>query len=189
MIDYLTLMLINMVGGLVLLAWYVFRGLDDTDQKRWVAGFGIAGLIALTTGFHMSFTWPISGSYNIPYGEFSVFLGFLFLGAALSLALGWDPKLLGLYAFFPGLASVLMGFRFIDLGLSKAPLMSGIGFILTGLGGVCSLPVLHWRHNRALRIIGALVLLAAAAVWAVTGYKAYWGHMESFAKWVPLTAR
>ncbi|MBC7240963.1 MAG: DUF981 domain-containing protein [Anaerolineae bacterium] len=189
MVDYLTLMLINMVGGLVLLAWYVFRGLDDADQKRWVAGFGISGLIALISGFHMSFTWPISGSYNIPYGEFSVFLGFLLFGAALSLALNWDLKLLGLYAFFPGLASVLMGFRFMNLGLSKEPVLAGIGFILTGLGGVFALPTLHWRHNRVLRTLGALVLLVAALIWALTGYNAYWGHMESFANWVPLTAR
>jgi putative membrane protein len=182
-------MLINMVSGLVLLAWFVFRGLDDADQKRWVAGFGISGLIALISGFHMSFTWPLSGSYNIPYGEFSVFLGFLLFGAALSLVLNWDLKLLGLYAFFPGLASVLMGIRFIDLGLTKQPVLSGIGLILTGLGGVFALPTLHWRHNRALRTIGALVLLAAAIIWAFTGYNAYWGHMAGFAKWVPLTAR
>lgn len=189
MIDYRTLMLVNMAAGLFLLALYVFRGFDDADQKRWGAGFGVSGLIALITSFRMSFTWPISGSYNIPYGEFSVFLGFLLFGAALSLALGWDLKLLGLYAFFPGLASVLMGFRFIDLGLPKAPLVSGIGFILTGLGGIFAMPTLHWRQNRVVRVIGALVLLAAAGIWAFTGYNTYWGHMANFAKWVPLTAR
>lgn len=189
MTDYLTLMLINMTAGLVLLAGYVFRGMDDADQKRWVAGFGISGLMALITGLHMSLTWPIAGSYNIPYGEFSVFLGFLLFGAALSLALGWNLKLLGVYAFFPGVASVLMGFRFITMGLSKEPVLTGIGFILTGLGGVFALPALHWRHNRTIRVVGALVLLAAAAIWALTGYGAYWEHMQSFANWVPLTAR
>jgi putative membrane protein len=26
-------------------------------------------------------------------------------------------------------------------------------------------------------------------IWAFTGYLAYWEHLESFSKWVPLTMR
>jgi putative membrane protein len=188
LIDYLTLLLVNMAAGLVLLAWYIFRGLEGADQKRWIAPFAIVGLIAATAGFAMTFTWPLPGSYNIPYGELSVFIGFLFLGAALSLALGSRLIPVGLYAFFPGLAAVLVGVRFIGLGLSEQPLLAGVGFILTGLGGVFALPTLYWRNNKGLRVIGALVLLGAAAIWGVTGYGAYWNHLTEFATWVPATA-
>jgi putative membrane protein len=39
-IDYISLMLINMVAGLFILAYYVYSGLDGADQKRWIPGFG-----------------------------------------------------------------------------------------------------------------------------------------------------
>jgi putative membrane protein len=38
-IDYITLMLINLVAGLILLATYVYFGLDEPNQKRWIPGF------------------------------------------------------------------------------------------------------------------------------------------------------
>jgi len=189
LIDYLTLMLVNMVAGLVILALYVYRGLDDRDQTRWVPAFGISGLIAVLTGLHMTFTWPLPGAFNIPYGELSVFFGFLLLGAAISIAKGWNLLILGVYGFFAGLAAIIVGLRFMDLGLSKQPTLSGIGLILTGLGGVFAAPTLHMRSRRLFRVIGALVLLAAAIIWAITGYTAYWNHLADFANWVPATLR
>lgn len=58
-----------MVTGLFLLADYVYRGIDNSNQRPWIPGFGITGAIALTTGLHMSFTWPVIGSFNIVFGE------------------------------------------------------------------------------------------------------------------------
>jgi hypothetical protein len=55
-IDYITLMLINMVAGLFILAYYVYSGIDGADRTRWIPGFGMSGAIALTTGLHMIFT-------------------------------------------------------------------------------------------------------------------------------------
>jgi putative membrane protein len=188
-IDYITLMLINMVAGLVLLAGFVYQGVDS-HAKQWIPGFGIAGAIALVTGLHMTFTWPIGGSYNIAFGETSILFGILFIGASVCLAVGWDLMSLGIYAFFAGLAAVVIGARIINLGLTRQPLMSGLGFILTGLGGVASAPtLLYFKTNRAWRILGAVVLLVAALIWALSGYLAYWGHLEMFQKWVPETLR
>jgi putative membrane protein len=119
----------------------------------------------------------------------SVLFGVLFAGAALALWKGLNLLPLGFYALFAGLASVVIGVRFIDLGLSQTPILSGAGFILTGLGGIFALPVLYLRGNRALRTAGAIVLLAATAVWSLTGYGALWAHMESFGRWVPVLMR
>lgn len=55
-IDYITLMPIDMVAGLFILAYYVYSGLDGADRKRWIPGFGMTGAIALTTGLHTIFT-------------------------------------------------------------------------------------------------------------------------------------
>ncbi len=63
-IDYVTLLLVNMVAGYALLAAYVWIGLDDPLNKRWAPGFAIVGLIALVFGAHMTITWPLIGSYS-----------------------------------------------------------------------------------------------------------------------------
>jgi putative membrane protein len=134
LIDYLTLMLISMTAGLFLLAYYVYRGIGAKDTRRWVPGFVMTGLIALVTGLHMSLTWPLTGSYNIAFGEMSVLFGILFLGAALALWKGWEMSTVSIYAFFAGAAAIVIGARVINLGMTKRPVISGIGFILTGVG-------------------------------------------------------
>jgi len=186
-INYITLMLINMVAGLCLLAYFVYKGLGDTNQKRWIPGFGMTGAIALTTGLHMIFTWPLRGSFNIAYGEMSVLFGILFVGASLALAMGWDLLTVAIYGFFAGLAAIVVGVRIINLGLTRQPILSGIGFILTGLSGVCAAPALYFQTNRQLRLAGTGVLIAAALIWALTGYMAYWGHLAQYSDWVPST--
>jgi len=191
MIDYLTLMLVNMTAGLVVLAHYVYRGIAAENKKPWVAGFAITGFIAVTTGLHMSLTWPLPGSHNILFGEPTVLFGTLFLGAALALVNDWEMSTVSIYAFFAGVAAVVLGARVIDMGLTRSPIVAGAGYILSGLGGVlawlCCLlePIASLRTSRSLRVIGALVLLGAALIWALIGYNAYWGHIESFADYVP----
>ena len=184
-IDYITLMLINMVAGLFLLAYYVYQGLDETDQQRWIPGFGITGGVALATGLHMIWTWPVIGSFNIAFGETTVLFGVLFIGTAIALAQGWDLLTVAIYAFFAGLVSIVVGLRILNLWLTKQPLLSGIGFILTGLGGVFAAPTLYLKTNRTWRLIGTVVLIAAALIWAFTGYMAYWIHLDAFQKWTP----
>jgi putative membrane protein len=82
----------------------------------------------------------------------------------------------------------LVGLRIIDLGLTKSPLVSGIGFILAGLGGIAAAPGLSFlKKNEAFRYIAAAVLTLITIFWAYTFYNSIWGHLESFSSWVPLT--
>ncbi len=186
MIDYLGLMLINMVAGLVLLAMYVYAGLDDPQQKRWAPGFIASGLIAFLFGTHMAIVWPIPATYAVAYGETSVFLGILLLAAGVTMALGGELWTLAIYAFFAGIVGIELGVRFIMLRLSAAPLLAGLGFIATGLAGVLAAPgLIKFRNHRPLRILVALVLLFAAALWALTGYGAYWMHMVALQHFGP----
>lgn len=184
-VDYIALMLVNMAAGLFILAAYVYFGLDDPDQKRWVPAFAMPGLVALVSGLHMIFVWPLPGPFNSAFGETSVLLGVLFTGAALALAAGWNLLPTAVYAFFAGLAAIVIGVRVIGLNLTLRPDVTGMGFILSGLGGVFAAPMLFLRENRPLRIAGAVVLAMAAAIWAFTGYASLWGHMQSFAGWQP----
>ena len=186
-INYITLMLINLVAGLFLLAYYVYKGPEGVVQRQWIPGFGVTGAIALVTGLHMIWTWPVIGSFNIAFGEMSVLFGILFVGASISLAQGWDLFTVAIYAFFAGLAAIVVGARIINLGLTRQPLLTGIGFILSGLGGVFAAPTLYLWNNQTLRRTGAVVLVAAALIWALTGYLAYWGHLAQYSNWKPST--
>jgi putative membrane protein len=189
-VDYITLMLINMVSGLTILAHYVYTGLEQPNQKRWIPGFGITGAIAFVTGLHMTLTWPVTGSFNIAFGETSVLFGSLFIGTAIALAQGWELIELAIYAFFSGLVSIVIGARLINLGLTLQPLISGLGFLLTGFSGICALPtLLYFRNNRSWRTLGTVVLLTAALIWAIIGYQAYWMHLDGFRQWNPALRR
>jgi putative membrane protein len=57
--DYLALMLVNMTGGLVVLALYSIRGAGKEDQRAWCPALAAPGLVALLTGLHMALTWPL----------------------------------------------------------------------------------------------------------------------------------
>jgi putative membrane protein len=185
-IDFVSLLLVNMVAGHFLLAAYVYRGLDQADSRGWVPGFAITGLVAAGFGAHMTVHWPLPGAYNSAYGEMSVLFGVIFLGAALAMALRWSLLSVAVYAFFAGWAAIVLGLRILDLGMTLSPTLSGVGFILSGLGGVFAAPTLaYFRHSRLFRTLGALVLAAAGAIWALTVYMGYWMHMDRFSKWVP----
>lgn len=188
-IDYVTLLLINMAAGLFLLAYYLYKGIVSEDQRKWAPAFGMVGLIALLNGQVMTWTWLLPGPYNSAFGEMSVLFGILFLAAAWALAKGWDLIPVAIYGFFAGAVAVLIGIRIINLHLTQKPIISGIGFILTGLGGVFAVSTLYFKNNRALRIIGAVVLTAAAMIWLQTCFLAYWGHLANFSKWVPTLMR
>ena len=57
-IDLLTLVMINLVAGTVLLAYYLWKGIDEKDQRPYAAAFFVVGLLSLTTGLRLAFTWP-----------------------------------------------------------------------------------------------------------------------------------
>lgn len=187
-IDYVPLMLINMGAGLFLLACCLKKSFDSLIEKRWAAGFLMPGAVALICGLHMIFTWPLPGSYNVAFGEMSVLLGILFLGAGLSVGMQWNLGPVLIYGFFAGVGACVVGIRFINLGLTREPLLSGLGFILTGLSGVI-LPVLYLGRSKILRWLIIIFLVSASIIWLRTGYKAYWGHLSDLSRWAPLTIK
>jgi len=187
-IDYLTLIMINMVAGTVILAYYIWKGIDELDQRPYAAAFGVVGLLAVITGLQLSFTWPLPGSFNIGYGEATTLFGIVFLGTALALSQGWSLLPMTIYAFFAGVDAIVVGARILSLQLGKEPLIAAIGFVLSGLGGVFAAPFfMYFKNNKMVRYLAIAVLLLAAAIWAITFYQSLWGHMEAFGKWVPAT--
>ena len=189
-IDYLTLIMINLVAGTALLAYYLYAGMDAEDQRPFAAAFGIVGLLGVILGLSLTFNWPLPGSYNIGYGETTTLFGAVFLGTAIALSQGWDLMPMAIFGFFAGVDAVIVGIRILSLGLTNEPVVSGVGFILAGLGGVLAAPTFKLlKSNKSLRVIAAIVILITAGVGAVTFYASLWGHLATFAKWVPATMK
>jgi len=186
-IDYLTIIMINLVAGTTILAYYLYKGWTAEDQRPYAAGFGIVGLLGVILGLVLTFTWPLPGSYNIAYGEATTLFGGVFLATAFALYHRWDLKPVTIFAFFAGIYAVIVGIRIISLNLTKEPIISGVGFILAGLGGVVCFPAFGLLKNKTVRTVAAVVLLVTALLWAFTFYNSLWGHMESFGSWVPAT--
>jgi len=184
-IDYVTLLLVNMLAGHVLLALFILRARDAESRRQWAPALVAVGIVAFIPGLHMIFTWPLPGSYSSAYGEMSVFFGTVFLASALGARAGWSLVPAGLYAVFPGVASIVLGIRFIGLGFTLSPWISGIGFMATGSAGILLPLALKVPGSAFLRRLVAAILLVAAIIWAMTAYPALWSHMDNFKDWTP----
>ena len=176
-IDYVTLMLVNMTAAFFILGCFVWRGLDTEDRINWAPAFAVCGLVASVCGFVMTFTSPLPKPFSMTFGEMSVLLGVLFLAAAWAIARGWELMPLTIYALFAGAAAVLLGIRIIELRLTANPILSGVGFILSGSAGIFSPVVVGHSHQKELRIVSSIVLFAVSGIWAWTCCLAYWNHI------------
>jgi putative membrane protein len=183
-IDWLTLLLLNMMVALVLHALFMGRFIEK-DPKKIIPGFLLTGAIALIAGFRMAFEWPLPGAYNIIYGELSVLFGAFLFMAGLAVAFGWDLLTVGIYALFGGAASVLLGIRILNLNLTSEPLIAALGFIVTGGTAIITMPALAFPKMKWLRMLVALGALVSALIWILVGFPAYWSHIEAFGKWAP----
>ena len=125
-IDWLTLLLVNMMVALVLHSLFMGFWIDK-DPKKVIPGFLLVGAIALIAGFRMAFTWPLPGAYNIIYGELSVLLGAFFFMAGLSIHFGWNLLTIGIYSLFGGAVAVLMGVRIWVSGMTSEPFVGRAG--------------------------------------------------------------
>ncbi|MFA6133880.1 MAG: DUF981 family protein [Phycisphaerae bacterium] len=185
-IDFLTLMLTNMSAGLCILAFFLVWGLSREDRRPWAAGFAMVGLVATVSGLHMSLTWPITvaGEYNLrfanlAFGEMSVLVGILFLGAGGVLAWRMSMAPIAIYAAIAAAMAVALGIRIEGLGLTAKPALTCGGFVLTAIGGLGAALAATVKMPLGVRIANAVVLLVAAAIWLATAILAYWAHMQS----------
>ncbi len=184
-IDYLPLLLINMTAAFVLVGLFYLYGVLSTNPKAFAAGFAMTGFVALVGGLHMSLTWPLrelGGQSvrwaNIAFGDPSVLLGVLLLGAALAIAKGWSLVPVGIFAALAGAVAIVIGAALYAGRLPQKPELAAAAFILAGLGGILALPILLLPRLKILRLAGALALLVSGGIWLITALMSYWMHLS-----------
>ncbi len=171
--DYLTAVFTSMAAGAAFLAAYLWEE-EREDPRAWALAFALPGLVLSLTGLHMALTQPLPGTASAVYGEPALLFGVLLLGKAWALAQGWDRRPVSAYAFFAGLATLLLAFRLGDYEETGYPLATGIAYVLLGGTGLMAWPVQALlRGHRAARFAGGIVLLAAAILFVVAAY----GHL------------
>ncbi|MDH4120860.1 MAG: DUF981 domain-containing protein [Deltaproteobacteria bacterium] len=182
-INFVTLMLLNMAAGLALFGLFIGRLDGRKPDNAFAPPFAVVGFIGLITGFRMIFSWPLIGSYNILFGETTVWFGALFLALAWVLTRQSDLLPLAIVGGFAGLAALVLGARVLDMGLTAAPPLAAMGFILTGLGALLAAPAAALGYPKPVMIAGRLVVFAASAVWLMFALMGYWMHLGEYAKY------
>lgn len=185
MIDYLAVMLVAVGSALALLAFYLYFAPDESHRPGWGSAFLGIGLLLTLLSVPLNVMWPLTGSYNIAFGEPALFFGLTLDAAGLALLMKQEVLAPAILGFFGGIVAIIVGFTMISMGMTKEPGLAGTGYILAGLGGVLTLPAVGYRKQRVIAIVAAIVLLVGALIWLYTGYMAYPGHLAGFAKWVP----
>lgn len=176
-------MLANLACGCLQAAWFIYSNPGKEEQGKFIAGFGITGLVALITGFFMIFKWMLPGSYNIAFGEPTVLFGAVFAGTAVSIGKGWDLGGMKVYAVISGFVAVVVGIGIIEQGLTLMPAASGTAFIFTGAGAIFA--AFAGKHH-IVRMLASLLLFAVSLFWIYMTAIAYMGHLAEYS--APLKA-
>ncbi len=179
MINYLTLIIIDLVAGFGLLAYFLAIGLDTEKGKGLAAAFAGVGLLNLILGLAVTLTWPLPGSYNIAFGEATAMFGIVFLFAGLALARGWDLYPITLLAFFFGLYVLIAAWGIYSLEMTRSPLVNAVNYALAGATAV--LAPLGWkrRENSTITRAGAVLAAITALSWFIVFYGTLLGHLQA----------
>jgi len=186
-IDYLTLIMINMITGTALLAQFLWKSLDsETDQRSYAPAFGGVGLLSVILGLALTLTWPLPGNHNLSYGETTTLFGIVFLAAAYALSQGWSLIPVATLAFFAGIDALLVGVNLFVNRTEQEPLMVAAGFVLSGLGGMCAAPYLmFFRDKKIFRRLAVTALVLTAVAWMIVFGASFWIHLQKFTGWIP----
>ncbi|MGC8537911.1 MAG: DUF981 family protein [Candidatus Micrarchaeia archaeon] len=189
-IDPLTVMLLSLGMSALLLALYYFKvGSGKKDISSLVVPVFILGLFNAVSGFLMSFTWPLPGSYNILFGDPLLVLGLLMIAGSYMISKGMDVKVLSLLGFLLGIY-LLVG----TIGITQFHMESGNDWLTaTGLyafsmlAGIFS-PILYLKpkgSNRYAYYFEVFLLIVVMLIALLIGYMGLNEHLGAFSTYFP----
>ena len=189
-IDPLTVMLLSLGMSALLLALYYFKvGSGKKDISSLVVPAFILGLFNAVSGFLMSFTWPLPGSYNILFGDPLLVLGLLMIAGSYMISKGMDVKVLSLLGFLLGIY-LIVGM----IGITQFNLESGNDWLTaTGLYGFSMLaaifsPVLYLKpkgSGKYAYYFEVFLLVVVMLFALLIGYMGLDEHLGAFSTYFP----
>ncbi|MGC8545803.1 MAG: DUF981 family protein [Athalassotoga sp.] len=185
-IDYVTIQLIAAASGLLFAGIYTLKYRSGKSNSSWIYGFWMIGFILLVTGLDMIFTWPLPGSYNIIFGEPSVWFGALLISIGVAIKSNSDLLPLALLSSAGGLINIVISVDILIYSMTQSPIIAFGGFITSGLGALMA-PL--GLKSKSIRWIIFILLVLSAIAFAVTGYGAYYQHASDFAHYLPPTMK
>lgn len=189
-IDPLTVMLLSLGMSALLLALYYFKvGSGKKDISSLVVPAFILGLFNAVSGFLMSFTWPLPGSYNMLFGDPLLVLGLLMIAGSYMISKGMDVKVLSLLGFLLGVY-LIVGM----IGITQFGMESGNDWLTaTGLYAFSMLaaifsPILYLKpkgSNRYAYYFEVFLLVVVMLFALLIGYMGLDEHLGSFSTYFP----
>ncbi len=189
-IDPLTVMLLSLGMSALLLALYYFRvGSGKKDISSLVVPAFILGLFNAVSGFLMSFTWPLPGSYNMLFGDPLLVLGLLMIAGSYMISKGMDVKALSLLGFLLGIY-LLVGM----IGITQFHMETGNDWLTaTGLYAFSMLaaifsPILYLKpkgSNKYAYYFEVFLLVVVMLFALLIGYMGFYEHLGAFSTYFP----
>ena len=189
-IDPLTVMLLSLGMSALLLALYYFKvGSGKKDISSLVVPAFILGLFNAVSGFLMSFTWPLPGSYNMLFGDPLLVLGLLMIAGSYMISKGMDVKVLSLLGFLLGVY-LIVGM----IGITQFGMESGNDWLTaTGLYAFSMLaaifsPILYLKpkgSNRYAYYFEVFLLVVVMLFALLIGYMGLDEHLGAFSTYFP----
>ncbi len=189
-IDPLTVMLLSLGMSALLLALYYFRvGSGKKDISSLVVPAFILGLFNAVSGFLMSFTWPLPGSYNMLFGDPLLVLGLLMIAGSYMISKGMDVKALSLLGFLLGIY-LLVGM----IGITQFHMETGNDWLTaTGLYAFSMLaaifsPILYLKpkgSNKYAYYFEVFLLVVVMLLALLIGYMGFYEHLGAFSTYFP----
>ncbi len=189
-IDPLTVMLLSLGMSALLLALYYFKvGSGKKDISSLVVPAFILGLFNAVSGFLMSFTWPLPGSYNMLFGDPLLVLGLLMIAGSYMISKGMDVKVLSLLGFLLGVY-LIVGM----IGITQFGMESGNDWLTaTGLYAFSMLaaifsPILYLKpkgSGKYAYYFEVFLLVVVMLFALLIGYMGLDEHLGAFSTYFP----
>lgn len=192
---------------------YVFRReLEGFDKSFGYFLLVIGGYLTIY-GLFYSLLWPtpMSGAYNILFGDSMTVLGFVTVLGGFTLTRGLSLAFVAIFAFFAGLYALFSGFGGYADAMTQSPIgmlgmymgagfagllipvvyftrafgtMSGTGIKNVAAHGkdLASHPSMWLTFSQIFAILFVISAVIGAAIAVYTGYSAIADHLSSFAK-------
>ncbi len=156
---------------------------SDEISRAYGSFLTLTGAYATFYGLFYSILWPgpMTGAYNILFGDSLTLFGFLALLSGWAILKKGSLYFVGIMAFFVGIYAIVSGVGAYQLSMTKAPLVMLGLYLASGVSGLL-VPVTIITRNKIVSILLVIVLVVAALSAFAIGFPAISGHLAAFAK-------